>query len=352
MNQLERIQLIYTILEKRAISIDDLYTTLLAKGIQVKSRQLYLDVKQLEKYYLRADEQIVIKTGLYNKKTYWLQKTNQSKEISTFDINSFQLSRITLPRILSNERESSLKKFRDILDEKVLSQNKITYTYLDSFQIVNTHFYEAEYSSSFHKTMEDLIWAISNQKIVIINSIEGDATSLPKKIRYPFQFKPLMIIYHRGQFFVTGYSVHNNLFLVFDVSKISDYTLSNKSFYSTLLQQNGLKEMQKRFGISSNIDNKVYNIELEFSSITGDFVSKYQWHDTQQFSKLPNGNWKYRMQCGINRELLGWIFQWLNNVKIIKPKILEDVYETQLQLMKNNAAKHHVLQYKNVFKAV
>ena len=54
------------------------------------------------------------------------------------------------------------------------------------------------------------------------------------------------------------------------------------------------------------------------------------------------------LNCGINRELIGWIFQWMSNVKVIKPEILKElvvekhreivrIYEYDIELVSNNS---------------
>ncbi|MET4080671.1 putative DNA-binding transcriptional regulator YafY [Pedobacter sp. UYP30] len=40
-----------------------------------------------------------------------------------------------------------------------------------------------------------------------------------------------------------------------------------------------------------------------------------------------------KMECGINLELVGWLFQWMGNVKIVEPTILKDLYQQQLDKM-------------------
>jgi hypothetical protein len=57
-----------------------------------------------------------------------------------------------------------------------------------------------------------------------------------------------------------------------------------------------------------------------------------------------------KMHCGINRELFGWIFRWMGNVKIIGPAILKDLYLEQLDIMNKNYATNKTLDYSNIFK--
>ena len=106
-------------------------------------------------------------------------------------------------------------------------------------------------------------------------------------------------------------------------------------------------EILKRFGVTNNIDNTTYSIELEFTDITGNFIKNYYWHANQSFTKNKNGNWLMKFESGINRELIGWIFQWMGNVKIKSPKKLIALYKEQLVIMNNNYAINKPFQYNN-----
>ena len=90
----------------------------------------------------------------------------------------------------------------------------------------------------------------------------------------------------------------------------------------------------------------VYTIVLEFNACTGTYIKNFFWHHSQQFEELPGGNWKLTLKCGLNRELLGWIYQWMADVKILSPMALIDVYSQQLKLIKK--AQHSRLSYSNI----
>ena len=106
--------------------------------------------------------------------------------------------------------------------------------------------------------------------------------------------------------------------------------------------------MDNRFGITDNMNNEIYDIEIEFSELTGEFVKHHFWHHSQNFSKLSTGNYVMTLRCGINRELVGWIFQWMSNARVIKPESLQELvkekhreildnYESDMPLSSNNS---------------
>lgn len=79
------------------------------------------------------------------------------------------------------------------------------------------------------------------------------------------------------------------------------------------------------YGISNSINDKVYNIKIEFTSCYGDSYKSFYWHHSQRWEKLKNGNYMLHLQCSIGRELIGFIAIGLDKVKVHQPKILKDL---------------------------
>jgi len=350
MNQLERIKFIYNLLEIDPRNIQEIVTELKTAGCATANRQIYNDLLQLEKNYLRKNQALQITAGQHNQKTYRLVFTDSSIAVTGYDVNSYQLSRLSMTTYITEGRGDSINKFRDIVAEKIMHLSKTKYTTLPIEQNFNSHFFERNYTSDFNKISEDIIWSIANNKIIEIVNIYGDATAVTKDITYPIKLKALLLVYHNGAYYTAGFTEKKNQFVTIDLSKITAYNITNQTFAHKKALPLAKAELQKRFGLTGNVDNEVYDIELEFSSITGEFLSHYHWHESQSFSILKNGNYRMKMHCGINRELFGWIFRWMGNVKIIGPKKLKDLYLEQLTIMNKNYASNQALSYTNIFK--
>lgn len=350
MNQLERLHFIYQLLEIEPRTVQDICKELTLKGFTVANRQIYNDLVQLEKNYLRNNQALQITTGQHNQKTYRLVYTDISIAVTGFDVNSYQLSRLSMTTYITEGRGESINKFRDIVAKKIMHLSKTKYAALPLEQNFNSHFFERKYSADFNQMSEDIIWSIANNKIIEIANIYGDATNVSSDITYPFKLKPLLLVYHNGAYYTAGFIAKNNLFITIDLSKIVAYNITNQTFAHKKMLPIAKAELQKRFGLTANIDNELYNIELEFSSITGEFLSHYNWHTSQSFTRLKNGNYRMKMYCGINRELFGWIFRWLGNVKIIGPHKLKDLYLQQLDIINKNYSSGASLNYSNIFK--
>ena len=52
---------------------------------------------------------------------------------------------------------------------------------------------------------------------------------------------------------------------------------------------------------------------------------------------------------GINREHIRWLFQWIYNVRIIKPQILVDKYDQALKEMVATRNGIRPFKYRNIF---
>jgi len=350
MNQLERLHFIYQLLEIEPRTVQDICKELATKGFTTASRQIYNDLVQLEKNYLRKNQQLQITTGQYNQKTYRLLYTDITIPVTGFDVNSYQLSRLSMTTYITEVRGESINKFRDIVAKKIMHLSKTKYAALPIEQNFNSHFFERKYTTAFNQMSEDIIWSIANNKIIEIINIYGDATNVSSDITYPFKLKPLLLVYHNGAYYMAGFIVKKNIFITIDLSKIVAYNITNQTFAYKESLPLAKAELQKRFGLTANIDNEIYEIELEFASITGEFISHYNWHITQTFTTLKNGNYRMKMHCGINRELFGWIFRWMGNVKIVGPKKLKDLYLQQLEIINKNYSSEQRFKYSNIFK--
>ena len=137
--------------------------------------------------------------------------------------------------------------------------------------------------------------------------------------------------------------------VIYEVGQLKEFEVLKRGFNFDLFSKNIKAEMYKRFGITKNMTTDVYDIELEFTSVTGALVSKFFWHETQQFKKITGGNWKMTFRCGINRELVGWLFQWMYNVRIVQPHVLIDKYDQTLKEIIANRQKEKAFVYRNIF---
>ena len=195
--------------------------------------------------------------------------------------------------------------------------------------VIDSHFLSTHFNENLNivadSLMEAMIWSIKNSRELTIKQLSFDHTSLPDSLSCPLVLLPLQLIYHRGEIHVAGVEKESLETVIMSIMQIGEYSLSNEMFQRQIYEQHFKKELKKRFGITSNIDRKVHHIKLEFSPLTGHFVKNHHWHPTEKWTESESGNPILHLHCGINRELVGWIFKWMRNVRVLEPKVLRDL---------------------------
>jgi predicted DNA-binding transcriptional regulator YafY len=346
-----RLLRIYQKLKKGPITIDNLIHWAKKNNIEVSERSLYRDMDELALLPLEDGEELKVTTGEKNKKTWKIEYNNSRNEFNVYDLYSFYLLRNFSPLAITVSRQKTLDKFEQFFYSG-FSKSKFEKTAaIAENALANTHFFESSYSDQYHTLLEECIWAIQNQRKMIIENLRNDFTSLPDNIDFPLSFLPLQVIYHRGSLHLSGMLNHNqDDIMLFSISQLDKYSLTNEMFDTGNILERYNELMGQRFGITTNIDDRVYDIEIEFSALTASFVVHHFWHPSQQFSYLENGNCRFSLRCGINRELAGWVFQWMDNAKVIEPKILRDLVEEKIRSLSRLYSEDGYPRSNNVFK--
>lgn len=318
--------------------------------INISERTLYRDLMELKELSLVKGEKIIEYKGEKNKKTWKIEFNESSNELTEFDIHSFLLVQNFTPLVILNARRNSLDKLSDAIFKNYSKSKFERNVLLFHTKMNTTNFYELPYAESYNKILEDCIWAIQNERKMEIENIQFDYTSLSKSVQFPLTLKPLQIIYHRGAIHLGGIINNSKKIIVVALEQITNYKLTNEAFNFKKIEPVFIKEMNNRFGITENINTKTFYIELEFSEITGSFVKNHYWHNSQKITQLDNGNYLFSIKCGINRELVGWIFQWMSNCKVVKPKPLIKLIRSEIQFVENIYSKNKKLIYTNKFR--
>ncbi|MBF8457623.1 WYL domain-containing protein [Kaistella sp. G5-32] len=344
----KRLMMIYSRLKSGPVTIEMLSNWASKNAVQISARSFYRDLYDLENSVIPANEKLVVSVGEKNRKTWKIEYINDEKPLTEFDINSYVLFQNFMPLSIISSRSSSLGKIIGLFYQKYSKSQFEHFVNVAKSQIKASHFYEGSVFTNYHKILDDCIWSIQNKREMQLIEVNYDYTSISSHVEFPQMFFPIQILYHRGVVHVSGFIKENNQLLILGLEQIEKYKLTNDSFDNSSFVQNLDVELSKRFGITQNIDNEIYDIEIEFTERTGNFVSKQFWNDSQEFEKLENKNFMMKMTCGINRELIGWIFHWMSNAKVIKPEILKELvvekytemvnlYEQDAGIVSNNS---------------
>ena len=349
MQQLQVLKTINNFLKENPASVTQIIAFLKTEKIARSDRQVKRNLKDLEDFYLKDDEQLIVEKQKRAFR-YKITEKTQTQNLSPKTIHTLSLAMAASPNILMKNRKSDI----DFLQKLVKSEmNKSTKTIsgqnLGSL-MQSTNFYEIEKDVLFEKNIDRLIDAIANRKIAVICLSKKDYTGDNSKFSDGyFEFKPLKIIYHRGAFLIAGYAKQGfNEIVLFEISQLIEVKIENKTFDNKQLLKDLQELLNNRFGISKNNSDEIYQIKLEFTEVTGSLVQKYTWHHSQKF-EMQGTNVIMTMQCGINRELLGWIFQWMHNVRILEPPILTATYNDILERIKKRQDLKSHINYDNFF---
>ena len=177
------------------------------------------------------------------------------------------------------------------------------------------------------------------------NDETGDNFSFSSK---KIQIIPVLMIFHRNNYYIGGYNVSQNQVVIYGIRQMEGVSILPKTCNPKDYYYLVSKELDSRFGITKNINSNIYTIQIEISSVLSEFIQNHTWHHSQQFEK-KKGKTLLILTCGINRELIGWLFQWMYNIKILEPLILKDYYEKALhEILAVHQAKKPLV-YRNIF---
>lgn len=344
---LSRLKFIHNILRVEACDINSLCSLLEKNCFEAHRRSIYRDLEKIKKTLISNNEQF-IETLINNKKKIW--KIVQIPEFDNFnyeDLLTLNFVRNTIPVFIDTLQKNRITQALDLMQFNNLKQSQISIQSNNKVSISCSDFYQKIYNQKEFNSYKDIHWCISNLLKISIknNSIDASCVSLPNR---EFIFTPIKLLYHRGSLFVAGL-LENKRTIVLDISQIEEYSITKKKYR----KHNELKiqienELSKRFGISDNMDDGVYDIEIEFSKETGEYLKHFIWHPTQKF-KITNTGYILTMKCGINRELVGWVFQFMNNVRILQPEKLRILYLQQVKRMMDLNTNNMTLKYSNIF---
>lgn len=220
---------------------------------------------------------------------------------------------------------------------------------IETSKEIQTHFYEAPLSATDQIHLQRIQDAINSEHVIEIAKLKNDETG----DNYSFTTKkikliPVKIIKHRNSFFIGGYHILEKAIVFYSIRQLGELKILPLKCTPSLHRIAIDDALKARFGITKNIDSNCYTIKIEVANVIADFLSHHHWHTTQQFSKI-RGKTILTFECGINRELLGWLFQWMYNIKIVEPPILKEYFEKAIQEITAVHQAKKPLVYRNIF---
>ncbi len=341
---------LYSRLRQSPCTIDILSDWKNKNDLEFHDRSLYRYLNDLTNNLTIKGETIEVFYNEKNKKTWKLVFEKSRKDLTLFDINTFFLTKNFVPKSIIKQREESFNKIEELLYEKQ-SKNKYEFS-ADAHHLIfgTTNFYDVTYTKNQQLKIEELIWAIQNKRKISLSEITFDAIVSNGQIADGETVLPLGLQLHRGVLQLCCFIERLDIIYIFSYDTLVAFEIREDLFnpkkYAKLLAQ----YFETHFGITQNINEKVYQIELVFSKETGAFAKQFFWHSSQQWKNSMDGNQILKLKCGINRELVGWIFQWMSNVQVVKPKVLKDMVIAKYQECLGIHNSNEKIKYNNSFK--
>lgn len=323
---LERLIRIYNRLRRGPVTIDIISKWVHGAGIQVSDRQLYRDLNQLTNLKIAEGENVVEFVDEKNHKTWKLEYDESSEKITQYDINSFFLLKNFAPFTILDQRRTSIEKFEQLIYKRSSKNNYQKLIEASELYMRRTNFFDQMYGPIEHQQIEDLVWALDNKRVVIIESITVNPANIHfNGHAFPIKMYPLEMIFHRGRAYISGVCCDDNKVMTFAIDPDFKFTLTNERFNRKKIQGDYYQKIESLFGISDPMDDKIYNIEVEFTAGYGRSWMNYFWHQSQKWQRLPNGNYMLYLRCSIGRELIGFLAYGLDKIKVHQPKVLKDL---------------------------
>ncbi len=320
--RLERLIRIYNRLRRGPLTIEIITRWAKGAGINVSTRQLYRDMDSLQHLHIAAGETVIEFTDEKNKKTWKLEYSRSSGQVTQYDINSFFLFKNFVPASIQQYRNNSLEKFENILYKNFSKNGYQKQVEAAELYLRKTNYWDILYGETEHQHLENLLWALQNKRIISITANRVNASNIDvSAFPFPLRFMPVELLFHQGQVYIAGLEATTGKLLIYLVNKHFSFEPTNEVFNLNKQYKKYKEQAAIRFGITEPLNSKVYHIKLEFSEGFGLAMQNNFLHHTAVWKKIKNGNYLLHMECGITRELIGFLGFGLDKVKVHQPRL-------------------------------
>jgi len=318
-----QVQRVLNIIQKLSLgpeTVSSLHQKLTEEGVSVSQRTVYRDLLMMEDAFRLGNIRLVRYEGEFNKAT-WI--------ITTTDERTAPRSDLYLKTFLTENLKPEWEKYftgntiEDVFQAISVSEAAVIQNSISQFSVEHSNWGEFVYHHEHYNRLKDIIWAISNQRIIHIAYYDHT-------VEVEYRFRPLKVIYHRGALNILGWRLHDGRAEMHfqELDCIRTTSITNERFHQVNEEAAVRQTLKERFGIHDSTEQEAHRIVLEMEEGPAIFLKNRNWHPTQSFRK-ENGRWLMEFTCIVNIELLGWIFSWLEHVKVVEPPFLRDIIEAR-----------------------
>lgn len=334
---------IYFLLKENPYTVEKLHQKLSAFDIQISKRSIYRYLEKLEASLNSENEILEIESEENNKKTYLI--TQPKKEINlpvgewiNFLNNNYIFQsnfNYTESDKLINNKILEVIKSKAPLKSQIISFLNTTNNFYES-----TKFGELILTNQNKKILYKFIYYCSHNCSITITKYTKSVVDQSNIPATNSPLLPLKVWYHRGNYSFSFFSITENKVYTLEVDMIESISYYEDNTAFLVPKEDLLKGIENNFGYHSPLIEGEHEIVLQFPPNPGEHIMNRFWHKNQRFELLEDGSIQMRFETKINIELVGWISMWLDNVKIVGPEILKNLYSEKLQNMvlihKNN----------------
>ena len=324
-----RILIIEQFLKSGPETVESLSIKLKQKGFTCSLRSIYRDLLLLEEHF--SDPQLEIKKsdGEFNRKKWVIAKKERSKinDVDTF-IKAYLLDQFT-PQWLRKTSGSAIEILQQHdfqIPAKAIAE---IMSEIPPEAVIHSNWCEFQYNEKTLEHIRKVLWAISNKKNIRIKHF------FHKEWRDQ-SYKPYRMIYHRGTIHIAGWLLEDRkkpVFSIRELEAIENIELSNDRKKVNVTNKEARKEISNRFGIHDSEEQKPVNIKIQMGEGPYLFLSRRFWHASQKFYKTTNDEFLMELKCVINIELIGWLFSWMEHVKVISPVALKKAMQDRAEFL-------------------
>ena len=336
---------IYDRLKQSPVSLDILYDWSVKAGMNVSRRTLYRYLNNLATTVDFRGEKLLVTNNEFNKKVWKIEYDESSGKLNQFDINSYYILRNFIPNSLGGPRLGSLKKLDEFIYSSSSKSDFVGNVDANNLAFIRTNYFDANYSEAHHNILEEIIAAIQHHRKICVEEYNWDIKMLPEGFKTGMLVLPIKLLFHFGLLYTCVYVEQLKKITLLPLSDILKLSVVKESFNPGYYQEILNKFLDTTFGILPNFDNEIYDIEIEFAGNTGKFIQVMNWHHSQKFSLLENGNMLMQLHCGINRELVGFVMYFLDNARVLKPANLKNMVIAKLAATLSNYTNNSELVY-------
>lgn len=254
-----------------------------------------------------------------DRKKRWRFKKGTMNFLINFNSTEFAL----LEKCKNNSKNSTEQKEMTELIEKIKALNPKDAHTTDINELLETQGYAVrqQYKENINPKFLDIIReAILSQKKIIINYNNY------KNIVYPYG-----ILVSEKQYLVAFNEYYKEI-LMYRISKIKDIKITEDYFEKD--EKFDLKSFaQFSFGV---FQGEKLDVKLEFDKSARDDVLEYNFHPTQKFAEIENGNILVEFVASGSFEIITELLKWRDCVKIISPESLKQEYNDTVEKMVKN----------------